>query len=298
MLEKCSKCNTLFEVDESLITARLKFFKCSVCENEWPFVNNKKSEKSPENMYEEKLRKDLDAIRSEIEKKTDILSNEIKAQPTEKIIKVKNQNYNTKKKTVAQIAEEIAEASVKNRETKLIKNKKQINKKTSNIETLKNVNSKQKSFAIPLIIFISILFISTSIYFRNNVVSLSHSYFPNFVEKNFHKVFDLFQQKKIPFYADFKNFEIENFNAVYEGKSVKFFGNIKNNSKYSILTPTLKVIMTTEDGKILAETIIKSTQPFISSNNFIKINHLILTNQKYNNATNSATIMKEIESSS
>ena len=50
---------------------------------------------------------------------------------------------------------------------------------------------------------------------------------------------------------------------------------IKNNSKYSILTPTLKVIMTAEDGKILAETIIKSTQLFISSNNFIKINHFL-----------------------
>ena len=56
--------------------------------------------------------------------------------------------------------------------------------------------------------------------------------------------------------------------------------------------------MTTEDGKILAETIIKSTQPFIASNKFIKINHLILTDQKYNNATIRATIMKIIESSS
>lgn len=298
MLEKCLKCNTSFEVDESLITSKLKFFKCSVCDNEWPFINNKNSEKSSENISEDKLRKDLDAIRSEIEKKTDILSKEIKVQPKEKITKVKNQNYNTKKKTVAQIAEEIAEASVKNRETKIIKNKKQINKKTSSIETLKNINSKQKSFVIPVIIFISILVISSSVYFRNNVVSLSHSYFPNFVEKNFHKVFDLFKHVKIPFYADFKNLEIENFGAVYEGKSVKFFGNIKNNSKYSILTPTLKVIMTTEDGKILAETIIKSTQTFISSNNLIKINHLILTNQKYNNATIRATIMKEIQSSS
>ena len=228
MLEKCLKCNTLFEVDESLITPKLKIFKCSVCNYEWQFVNNKNSEKKmSENLSDEKLRKDLDAIRSEIEKKTDILSNEVKYQTKEKLTKVKNQNYNTKKKTVAQIAEEIAEASVKNREQKIIKNKKQINKKTSNVETLKNINSKQKSFAIPLIIFISILLISSTIYFRNNVVSLSHSYFPNFVEKNFHKVFDLFKQVKIPFYADFKNLEIENFGAVYEGKSVKFFGNIK-----------------------------------------------------------------------
>ena len=297
MLEKCLKCNTLFEVDESLITSKLKSFKCCVCDNEWPFINKKNSEKKiSDNYSDEKLRKDLDAIRSEIEKKTDILSNEVRSQSKEKLTKGKNQNHNTKKKTVAQIAEEIAEASVKNRDVKIIKNKKQINKKTSDVEILRNINSKQKSFLVPLIIFISILAISSTIYFRNNVVSLSHFYFPNFAEKNFHKVFNLLKQVKIPFYADFKNLEIENFGAVYEGKSVKFFGNIKNNSKYSILTPTLKVIMTTEDGKILAETIIKSTQPFISSNNFIKINHLILTDQKYNNATIRATIMKEIES--
>ena len=85
MLEKCLKCNTSFEVDESLITSKLKFFKCSVCDNEWPFVNNKNPEKSPKNISEEKLRKDLDAIRSEIEKKTDMLSNEIKAHPKEKL---------------------------------------------------------------------------------------------------------------------------------------------------------------------------------------------------------------------
>ena len=133
MLEKCLKCNTSFEVDESLITSKLKFFKCSVCDNEWPFVDNKNSKKLSENLSQEKLRKDLDAIRSEIEKKTDILSKETEVQPKEKLTKAKNQNYNTKKKSVAQIAEEIAEASVKNREIKLIKNKKQINTKKSRI---------------------------------------------------------------------------------------------------------------------------------------------------------------------
>ena len=56
--------------------------------------------------------------------------------------------------------------------------------------------------------------------------------------------------------------------------------------------------MTTQDGKILAETIIKSTQPFINSNDILKINHLILTNKKYNNATIRAIIMKKIEFSS
>ena len=44
MLEKCLKCNTSFEVDESLITSKLMFFKSSVCDIEWPLVNNKKTE--------------------------------------------------------------------------------------------------------------------------------------------------------------------------------------------------------------------------------------------------------------
>ena len=299
MLEKCLKCNTLFEVDERFITSKLKLFKCSVCGNEWPFVNSKDTDnKLSDNIAKEKLKKDLDAIRSEIEKKSDILSNNVKAKPKEKLSKPKNQNYSTKKKSIAQIAEEIAEASVKNREIKINKHKNKVNPRKSDTKNLQDSISKNKSYAIPLIIFASILIISSSVYFRNNVLSLSHYYFPNFVEKNFQKVFVLFKKVKIPFYADFENLEIENFSAVYEDKSVKFFGNIKNKSKYPILTPSLKVIMTTDDGKILAETIIKSTKPFISSNNFIKINHLILTNQKYNNATIRATIMKEIESSS
>ncbi len=294
MLEKCLKCNTLFEVDESLITSKLKFFKCSVCDNEWSIIYNKDTEnKLSKNISNEKLQKDLDAIRSEIEKKTNILSNGVKAKSREKVIKTKNQNYSTKKKSVAQIAEEIAEASVKNKYTKPTRNKNQVVSKAD----IKNFKKKNKSFVAPLIVFVCILIISSSVYFRNNVLSLSHYYFPDFVENNFNKVFDLFKQVKIPFYADLENLEIENFNAVYEDKSVKFFGNIKNNSKYPILTPSLKVIMTTEDGKILAETVIKSTQPFILSNNFVKINQLILTNQRHNNASISATIMKEIKSS-
>ena len=105
MLEKCLKCNTVFKVDEDLITSKLKFFKCSVCDNEWSFVKNKNPEKKIlDNITDEKLRKDLDAIRTEIEKNTNILSNGLKDHSKEKLTKVKNQNYNTKKKTVAQIA--------------------------------------------------------------------------------------------------------------------------------------------------------------------------------------------------
>ena len=293
MLEKCLKCNTSFEVDQNLITPKLKFFKCSVCDNEWPVNLIKKTEE----ISNEKLQKDLEAIRSEIKKKTDILTNKAKKNQTASS-DFKNKNYNVKKKTVAQIAEEIAEASIKKRSFKLNKKKNQDLKKQINTKSSDKINIENNNFSMPLIIFFTILMISSSVYFRNNILSLSHYYFPNFVEKYFDKIFVFMKDIKIPFYADFENLEIENFNAVYEDKSVKFFGNIKNKSNYPILTPSLKVIMTTEDGKILAETIIKSTQPFINSNDFLKINHLILTNKKYNNASIRATIMKKIDLSS
>ena len=178
MLEKCLKCNTSFEVDQNLITPKLKFFKCSVCDNEWPVNLINKTE----DISNEKLQKDLEAIRSEIKKKTDLLTNRAKKNQTV-TSDFKNKNYNVKKKTVAQIAEEIAEASIKKRSNKLNKKKNQGIKKQINPKSLDKINTENKSFAMPLIIFLTILMISSSVYFRNNILSLSHYYFPNFVEK-------------------------------------------------------------------------------------------------------------------
>ena len=74
MIEKCTKCNTSFKIDTNLITSNLKIFQCSICGHEWPaHLNNKNS-----NSVKEKVEKDLEAIRAEIKKKTDILSNEVK----------------------------------------------------------------------------------------------------------------------------------------------------------------------------------------------------------------------------
>ena len=194
MLEKCLKCNTSFEVDQNLITPKLKFFKCSVCDNEWPVNLIKKTEE----ISNEKLQKDLEAIRSEIKKKTDILTNKAKKNQTASS-DFKNKNYNVKKKTVAQIAEEIAEASIKKRSFKLNKKKNQDLKKQINTKSSDKINIENNNFSMPLIIFFTILMISSSVYFRNNVLSLSHYYFPNFVEKYFDKILYLCKTSKYHF---------------------------------------------------------------------------------------------------
>ena len=215
-------------------------------------------------------------------------------------IKVKNKSHTLKKKTTAQIASEIAEATVK---TSFNKNKKTKLKTVDNeFRKLDIINktpvSKIKHLNLPVALFLIITMFCTTIYFRNNVLNISYYYFPKFTEEQFSKIFVLFDKVKIPFYADFKNLEIQNFGAIYEEKAVKFFGDIKNKSNLPTLTPAIKVIVVTEDGKILAETVIKSKQPFIASNQNLKINHLILTGQKYENTSVRATILKKIGLSS
>ena len=50
-------------------------------------------------------------------------------------------------------------------------------------------------------------------------------------------------------------------------KCYQIFGNIKNNSFLPIVTPSIKAIVVTEDGKILAETLIPLNKKYISSRN-------------------------------
>lgn len=295
MIVQCFKCKTSFNVDQNLISKNAKVFHCSLCKNEWTIQHDQGFKIT----NDEKVKKDLEAIRSEVKKNTEILSSKITSNVNNNS-KVKNKNLTLKKKTTAQIASEIAEATVK---VSLNKNKRiKTRKSDDGLRKLTTINkknfSKTNQVNLPLVIFLVITISCCSIYFRNNLLNISYYYFPKYTEEHFSKIFSLFDKIKIPFYADFNNLEIQNFGAIYEEKAVKFFGDIKNKSNFPTLTPTIKVIVVTEDGKILAETVIKSKQPFIASNENLKINHLILTKQKYENTSVRATILKKIDSSS
>ena len=297
MIIQCSKCKTSFNVDRNTISKKARVFQCSLCKNEWAIELSQTLHSS----NDEKVKKDLEAIRTEVKKNSEMLSSKIISKPDNNINnKTKNKSHSLKKKTTAEIASEIAEATVKN---SLNKNKKiKIKKTQDKLSDLSNIDKnyilKRSFLNLPVATLLIITMLCTAIYFRNNVLNISYYYFPKYTEEHFSKIFLFFDKVKIPFYADFDNLEIQNFGAIYEEKAVKFFGDIKNKSNFPTLTPTIRVIVVTEDGKILAETVIKSKQPFIASNQNLKINHLILTGQQYENTSVRATILKKIESSS
>ena len=80
----------------------------------------------------------------------------------------------------------------------------------------------------------------------------------------------------------------------YEKNAIKFFGNIKNNSTLPIIVPSIKAIVVTEDGKILAETLIPITKKYILSKNDLSFSYLFKTKRSFDNTTVRATLLKKI----
>ena len=124
MIEYCIKCGTSFKVDEKKVTNSIKLFRCSLCNYEWSindnFVDNKNLSRGS---GDKNVEKELEAIRTEIKKNTDKISEKsinnqnVKASRDLQKNK-KNKIYNVKNKSVTEIASEIAESNVKKEFTK------------------------------------------------------------------------------------------------------------------------------------------------------------------------------------
>ena len=142
------------------------------------------------------------------------------------------------------------------------------------------------------------LILLSSVYFRSMVVGISYAYFPKYTEKYFPKIYSAFESIKIPFHAELNKMEISDFGATYQKNSINFFGNIKNNSNFPIITPSIKALVVTEDGKILAETIIPISKKYISSNTQLSFSYLFKTNKNFENTTVRATLLSEIQMNS
>ena len=116
MYETCKSCGTVFEVNQNILTKKIQWLKCSVCNEKWALSSNTKQnliEKNTEIKNEnEKVKQELASIKSIVEDKSKFLAK--KPNP------VLDQN-----KTVAEIASELSLS-------KLNENNKDKIKKTKN----------------------------------------------------------------------------------------------------------------------------------------------------------------------
>ena len=89
MIETCIKCGTSYKIDENKIVQSVKLFKCSVCNFEWS-INDKFSFDTKNNFNNESnVKKELEAIRTEIQKNTNKISEHQKLNINTKNQKIK-----------------------------------------------------------------------------------------------------------------------------------------------------------------------------------------------------------------
>ena len=113
MYKTCKSCGTVFEVNESILTEKIQWFKCGVCSKKWSsssnlyinqtFQNNEHKNKS------EKVRSELASIKSVVEDKSKILA------------KKSNPVLDQKNKSVAEIASELSISKLNETENKIQK---------------------------------------------------------------------------------------------------------------------------------------------------------------------------------
>jgi len=175
MNTSCDKCKTAFKIDLNLITSEKKFFKCSVCDYEWSidtnnFIDHQQNVAKNLDSYknEERVEQGLEAIRSEVKKNTDKISDEIRyveknennLQTSKKQLEEKkNKVFNVKKKSVADIASEIAEASVKRSASQMKKKKNKIKNKDDDFKNISLID-ETPNYKVPLLMLMVIFAVS------------------------------------------------------------------------------------------------------------------------------------------
>ena len=166
MHETCKSCGTVFEVNGSVLTNDIKWFKCGVCDKKWAFSSTKKDNLLENRNKTEKVQQELASIKSIVEGKSKILA------------KKPNPVLDQKNKTVAEIASELSLSKLnENNKNKIIKNEK-VNDKKKN----------DKFNTLPFFIIALSLTFFLVILFRSTLLSYSFVYFPNHTQSYFKKI--------------------------------------------------------------------------------------------------------------
>ena len=271
MLETCKSCGTVFEVDETMVTDNIQWFKCGVCSEKW--IKSSLLEKNTGIINKsEKVKKELASIKSVVEDKSKILAQKL------------NPALEQKNKSVAEIASELSLSKVNQ-----TKNNVKKSSKKNNIKTLK------KFKVLPFFIITLFLIFCFAIFFRSTLVSYGFLYFPTHTDKYATKINDLLTKIELPITSDTTNLNLTDFIATVQDQDIKFTGIIKNTSKRPILVPRIKVLAIREDRKIILENVLVLEQKIVSPNSVLSFNKILRVKilEKKENVTVKATLLKK-----
>jgi hypothetical protein len=288
MNETCKSCGTVFDLDEKILSDKIHWLKCSVCNEKWSvsleknrIISEEKIEKtSINNSHNDEINKvksELASIKLVVENKSKQMSN------------INNPILELKNKSVSEIAAELSASKLKTDNLKVIES----------IEQKKNTNQNNKTKIkkvrlFPLVLVLFFLVTGVSVFFRSPIMSYSYLYFPLFTEKYSKGINSFFNFIKLPLFAELSHIEIIDFGATFQNNDVKFFGTLINNTSRPILAPKIKVLAVTEDGKIVVEKIIPITQKILMPSSKIEFYDIVKMNFKKENISVRATILKEI----
>ena len=288
MNETCKSCGTVFDLDEKVLSDKIHWLKCSVCNEKWRpslekniIISEEKIENtSIDNLHDNEMNKvksELASIKLVVEEKSKQMSN------------INNPILELKNKSVAEIAAELSASKLKTDDLKVI----ELIEKKKNINQKDKINIK-KTRLFPLVLVFCFLVTGVSVFFRSPMMSYSHLYFPLFTQKYSEGFISFFNFIKLPIFVELKHIEIIDFVATFQKNDVKFSGVLKNNTSRPILAPKIRVLAVTEDGKIVVEKIIPMTEKILMPSSKIEFYDIVKMNFKKENISVRATILKEI----
>ena len=287
MLETCNSCGTVFDIDENILSEKIQWFRCGVCNEKWNIssVSRKKFDKSiPKDkknlvptqvMFKnksEQVKHELASIKLAVEDKT-------KNMPPKQSPVLEQKN-----KSVSEIASELSASNVKRDDKIEVKPKNKVKN---------NIYSTKENF-IPLILLIMIGLFSALLFFRSTLLSYSFLYFPKYTKNYEYKFNELFNYIKLPILADLNQVKMINFVATFQNEKVKFMGTIKNTSNKPILVPRVKILAVREDRKIILEKVLTLKDKIIFPLSEIKFSEILEIQSKKENVSVKATLIKKI----
>ncbi|MDC0226888.1 zinc-ribbon domain-containing protein [Alphaproteobacteria bacterium] len=284
MYETCKSCGTKFDLDESILSSKIKWLKCSVCNEKWSFSfkkstvdngekinNNEKSIPTDTNSKDknEKVKQELASIKSVVEDKS------------KKMHPKNNPVLDIKNKSVAEIASELSNSKIGSnyeKESKISK---------------KNLKIKKSNFIYVSLILSTIIFASL-LFFRSALLGYSFFYYPIYTEKYAEKINEAFSIIELPIFAELNHINLTDFVAIVQKNNIEFSGVIKNISSRPLLVPRIKVLVIREDRKILIEKNILIKNRVILPSKVIEFKDFINMRLKEENVIVKATILKKI----